>query len=35
MASRPTSCENHPDSFCYIYGEFEITDERNRVTEFI
>ena len=35
MASRSRSCKNHPDSFCYICGEFKITDERNRVTEFI
>ena len=35
MASRSRSCKNHPDSFCYIGGEFKITDERNRVTEFI
>ena len=35
MASRSRSCKSHPDSFCYICGEFKITDERNRVTEFI
>ena len=35
MTSRSRSCKNHPDSFCYICGEFKITDERNRVTEFI
>ena len=35
MASRSRSCKNHPDSFCYICGEFKITDERNRVTKFI
>ena len=35
MVSRSISCKNHPDSFCYIYGEFKITDARNRVTEFI
>ena len=31
MASRSRSCKNHPDSFCYICGEFKIIDERNRV----
>ena len=35
MASRSRSCKSHPDSFCYICGEFKITDERNCVTEFI
>ena len=35
MASKSRSCKNHPDSFCYICSEFKITDERNRVTEFI
>ena len=35
MTSRSRSCKNHPDSFCYIRGEFEITDERNRVADFI
>ena len=35
MASRSRSRKNHPNSFCYICGEFKIIDERNRVTEFI
>ena len=35
MASRFRSSKNLPDSFCYICGEFKITDERNRVTELI
>ena len=35
MASRCRSCKNHPDWFCYICGKFKITNERNRVTEFI
>ena len=35
MASRFRSSKNHPDSFCYICGEFKISDERNRVTELI
>ena len=32
MASRSRSCKNHPDSFCYICGEFKIIQ---KVTEFI
>ena len=35
MASRSRSCKNHPDLFCYIYGESQITDEINDLTEFI
>ena len=35
MASKSRPCKNHPNSFCYICSEFKITDERNRVTEFI
>ena len=35
MTSTSRSVKNHPDSFCYICGEFKITDERNRITEFI
>ena len=35
MASKSRSCKNHPDSFYYICGEFKITDEKNRATEFI
>ena len=35
MTSTSRSAKNHPDSFCYICGEFKITDERNRITEFI
>ena len=31
MASRSRSCKNHPDSFCYICGEFKITDERKKL----
>ena len=33
MVLTSRSCENHPDLFCYICGEFKITGERNRVTE--
>ena len=35
MASRSSSCKDHPDLFCYICGKLKITDERNRGTEFI
>ena len=35
MASRFRSSKNLPDSFCYICGEFKMTDERNHVTELI
>ena len=35
MTSRSRSCKNHPDLFCYIYGQFQITDEINDLTEFI
>ena len=35
MASRSTSCKNHRDSCCYIFGEFKITNERNGVTKYI
>ena len=35
MASRSRSYKNHSDSFFYICGEFKITHEKNRITEFI
>ena len=35
MTSRSRSCKNHLDSFCYICDKFKITNEGNRVTDFI
>ena len=33
MTSR--SCQNHPDFFCYICGEYRTVDKRKYITDFV
>ena len=33
MTSR--SCENRPDYFCYICGEYKTVDKRKSITDFV
>ena len=35
MSSSQRCCKNHPDSFCYICGEFVMGKQKRHITDFV